>query len=396
MTTRSITILGATGSIGCSTLDVVRAARRDQADAFPIHALVGSRNIDRLVEQALEFRPQLAVTAEPERFSELKSRLAGSGIDVAAGAQAVIEAADRPADWVMGAIVGAAGLPATLAAVRRGAILALANKECVVCAGALFTQAAAASGSTILPVDSEHNAIFQVLDHKDMVERLILTASGGPFRQKSLEEMHAATPAQAVAHPNWSMGAKISIDSATMMNKGLELIEATVLFAMPECEVEVLVHPQSIVHSLVAYRDGSVLAQLGAPDMRTPIAYTLAWPQRMAAPSQRLDLAKIASLTFQPPDEGRFPALRIARACARAGGIAPNVMNAANEIAVDAFLNARIRFTDIAVLVEQTIEDAVRAHPQAGRPAGSFDEVLAVDADARRRARGFVAARAAA
>jgi 1-deoxy-D-xylulose-5-phosphate reductoisomerase len=329
---RRITVLGSTGSIGCNTVDLIER----NSEAFEIEALTAHQNVAVLSEQARRLRPKLAVIADENRYGDLKEALAGTGVGVAAGQEALVEAADRPADWVMAAIVGAAGLAPTLAAVRRGAAIALANKETLVCAGSLMVAEIARHGATVLPVDSEHNAIFQVLEtrHPETVERIILTASGGPFRDLSREAMAEVTPDQAVAHPNWDMGAKISVDSATMMNKGLELIEAYHLFGLPEPQIEILVHPQSVVHSMVAYIDGSVLAQLGQPDMRTPIAYALAWPARMAAPVERLDLAAIGQLTFEAPDPDRFPALRLARQALRAGGCAPTVLNAANEIAV--------------------------------------------------------------
>jgi len=300
----------------------------------------------------------------------------------------VVEAAQRPADWVMASIVGAAGLAPTLAAIRRGAVVGLANKECLVCAGSLMMAEVAAHGATLLPVDSEHSAIFQVLEahQPETVEKIVLTASGGPFRQRSLAEMAAMTPEQAVAHPNWSMGAKISVDSATMMNKGLELIEAHHLFAMPEERIDIVVHPQSVIHSMVAYVDGSVLAQLGSPDMRTPIAYALGWPKRIYAPAPRLDLAAIGQLTFEAPDPERFPALRLARRALQSGGSAPTVMNAANEVAVQAFLSRGIGFLDIARVVEQTM-DAIEPAPPS-----SIDDVLAQDLRARECARSIIAA----
>jgi 1-deoxy-D-xylulose-5-phosphate reductoisomerase len=373
----SITILGATGSIGRSTLDLVRRNPR----RFAVEALTGANNVDLLIEQALALKPKLAVVADPSRYEALKRGLAGTGIACASGADAVIEAAARPARWVMSAIVGAAGLKPTLAAIERGAVIGLANKETLVSAGDLVMAAVKRAGATLLPVDSEHSAIFQVLDGAQMeaVEKIILTASGGPFRTFTLNRMGQVTPEEAVAHPNWSMGAKISVDSATMMNKGLELIEAHHLFGLPEERIDILVHPQSVIHSLVAYVDGSVLAQLGTPDMRTPIAYALAWPKRMAAPSARLDLAEIATLTFEAPDPVRFPALALARRALRSGGGAPTILNAANEVAVQRFLDRRIGFLDIARIVERTL-DALAA---AGAPAG-LDEVLTLDAEARR------------
>lgn len=373
---RSVTILGSTGSVGCNTLDLI--AR--QPEAFAVEALTANGSAVRLAEQARRVGAKLAVVADETRYQDLKAALAGSGIEAAAGAPALAEAAARPADWVMAAIVGAAGLAPTLAAVRRGAIVALANKETLVCAGSLMIAEVTRHGATLLPVDSEHNAIFQVLDFErlDAVDRIILTASGGPFRTLSRAAMAEVTPDQAVAHPNWDMGAKISVDSATMMNKGLELIEAHHLFGLPEARIEILVHPQSVVHSMVAYSDGSVLAQMGQPDMRTPIAYTLAWPERMATPVARLDLAEIGQLTFEAPDSERFPALRLARQALQAGGSAPTILNAANEVAVAGFLDGRLGFLGIAEVVERTLEsiDAV--------PLGGLDDVWRIDREVRR------------
>jgi len=379
---RRVTILGSTGSIGCNTAELLAA----DPESYQIEALVALRNAGRLAEQARSLAAKFAVVAEDSQYRALKDALAGSGIEAAAGAAAVIEAARRPADWVMAAIVGAAGLAPTLEAVRRGAIVALANKEVMVCAGDLVCAAAQLHGARLLPVDSEHNAIFQVFDvaHRNAIEKIVLTASGGPFRRHSLEQMAAATPAQAVAHPNWRMGAKISVDSATMMNKGLEVIEAHHLFALPSEKLEIVVHPQSVVHGLVYYTDGSVLAQLGSPDMRTPIANALGWPHRMPAPSPRLDLAKLAQLTFEAPDYGRFPALRIARAALDAGGGAPTVLNAANEVAVAAFLDERIGFLDIAATVERTLERL------PNRSIATLDDVYALDREARAAARSLI------
>nr|WP_143710347.1 1-deoxy-D-xylulose-5-phosphate reductoisomerase [Parvibaculum lavamentivorans] len=350
---KSITILGSTGSIGCSTLDLIARDR----DGFDLVALTAHRNVRRLIEQARQHRPQLAVIADRSLYTELKEGLQGTGIEVAAGEEAVIDAAGRSAAWVMAGIVGAAGLAPTLTAVRRGACVALANKECLVSAGPLFLEEVAKSGATLLPVDSEHNAIFQVLDANQLgsVEKIVLTASGGPFRTWSEAEMAAATPEQAVAHPRWDMGAKISVDSATLMNKGLELIEAHYLFPVGEPRLDVIIHPESIVHSMVAYEDGSVLAQLGSPDMRTPISYALAWPSRMATPCARLDLAQIGQLTFEAPDFKRFPALALAREALCAGAAASTVLNAANEVAVAAFLAGRIGFLDIASAVASVL-----------------------------------------
>ena len=381
---RRITILGATGSVGCNTIDLIA---RDP-EAFEIEALTANRSVAQLAEQARQLRAKRAVIADEGCYGALKEALAGSGVEPAAGRRAIVEAAEQPADWVMSAIVGAAGLEATLAAVRRGAVVGLANKETLVCAGALMMGEIARHGATLLPVDSEHNAIFQVLDFErlESVDRIILTCSGGPFRTWTREAMATATPKQAVAHPNWDMGAKISVDSASLMNKGLELIEAHHLFAMPESRIDIIVHPQSVIHSLVSYIDGSVLAQMGDPDMRTPIAYTLAWPERMAAPVSRLDLAEIAQLSFEAPDAARFPALTLAREALRAGGAAPTILNAANEVAVERFLAGAIGFLGIAELVERTLA-AVPA-----RPLASLDDVRAADAEARRVAAGLAAA----
>jgi 1-deoxy-D-xylulose-5-phosphate reductoisomerase len=375
---RRVTILGSTGSVGCNTVDLVLRHR----DAFAVEALTAHRDAARLAEQARATGARFAAIADPAHYPALQRALAGSGIETACGPAALVEAAQRPAEWVMAAIVGAAGLAPTMAAIRRGVIVAFANKEVLVCTGSLFMREVARWGATLLPVDSEHNAIWQCFDplRQDAVERVILTASGGPFRQCSLVEMRQASPQQAVAHPNWNMGAKISVDSATMMNKGLEVIEAHHLFRLPlEC-VEVVVHPQSIVHGLVAYRDGSVLAQLGPPDMRTPIAYALAWPERIAAPTKRLDLAAIGRLNFEPPDERRFPALRVAREALICGGSSPTVLNAANETAVGAFLAGRIGFLDIVDTVERTL-----AAIEPGR-LDTLDDVYMFDEMARRTA----------
>jgi 1-deoxy-D-xylulose-5-phosphate reductoisomerase len=372
---RSVTILGSTGSVGCNTIDLIR---RDPT-GFTVEALTANSNWEKLAAQAREVGARFVAIGEKAAYASLKDALGGTGIEVAAGPDGLVEAAARSADWVMAAIVGAAGLAPTLAAIRRGAIIALANKEVLVCAGDLVTAEVKRYKATLLPVDSEHNAIYQVFDFDrlDTIERIILTASGGPFRSLDRSAMAQMTPAQAVKHPNWSMGAKISVDSATMMNKGLELIEAKHLFALPPEKIEIVVHPQSVIHSLVAYIDGSVLAQLGSPDMRTPIAYTLAWPKRMASPSPRLDLAAIAQLTFEAPDPQRFPALRLAREALAAGGSAPTVLNAANEMAVQAFLNGKIGFLDIADIVEQTMA----AIPVA--PIAMLEDVHNFDKQAR-------------
>ena len=379
---RSVTILGSTGSIGCNTIDLIERNRDD----YVVEALTANGNVELLAEQAKKLSARLAVCADEDRYVDLKRALAGTSIDVAAGPSGLLEAANRPAEWVMAAIVGAAGLGPTLAAAQRGAIVALANKECLVCAGSLMLKEVAESGATLLPVDSEHNAIYQVFDfeRRAQIEKIILTASGGPFRQHTIEQMKNVTPAEAIAHPNWDMGAKISVDSATMMNKGLELIEAFYLFSLPPDQLEVLVHPQSIIHSLVAYVDGSVLAQLGTPDMRTPISYTLGWPKRMSAPSERLDLAQIGKLTFEPPDVNRFPALRLAHEALREGGAAPTILNAANEQAVHGFLAEKIGFLDIPRIVEKTLERVPAVS------LGSLADVEDTDRDAREIAEALI------
>ena len=372
---RSITVFGSTGSVGQSTLDLIRRA----PGAWRVDALTANTDASGLAAQAREVGARLAVVADESAYAALKDALAGSGIEAAAGKAALCDAARGNSDIVMAAIVGAAGLPPTLAAIERGATIAIANKETLVCAGDLVTATAARTGATLLPVDSEHNAIFQCFDHTDpsRVSRVILTASGGPFRTASHAEMAAATVAQACKHPVWSMGAKISVDSATLMNKGLELIEAHHLFPVRADQLEVIVHPQSVVHSMVEYIDGSVLAQLGTPDMRTPIAYTLAWPERMATPSARLDLAAIGALTFEAPDLERFPALRLAWDALRAGASAPCILNAANEVAVAAFIAGQVSFLDIAAIVGDTLDRTT------SRACASLDEVIAVDAAAR-------------
>ena len=375
---RRISVLGATGSIGENTLDLVG---RDPA-SYAVIALTGGRNTGRLAELAVKHRAELAVIADESCYGDLRARLAGTGIEAAAGADALIEAASRPADWVMAAIVGAAGLKPTLAAVRQGTCTALANKECLVSAGSIFMREVARYETSLLPVDSEHSAAMQVMGGgaPESIERICLTASGGPFRSCSLADMADVTPKQALAHPNWSMGPKVTIDSATMMNKALELIEAHHLFSVNAERLEVLIHPQSIVHCLVYYRDGSVLAQMSCPDMRTPIAYSLAWPNRMQAPTARLDLAGMGALVFEAPDEARFPSLRLARDVLAAGGSAGTVLNAANEIAVEAFLGGRIGFLAIGRLVETTLD---RSAHLAGLSPDSVDEVLAIDSEAR-------------
>lgn len=350
---RKIAILGSTGSVGQQTIDLIARA----PDSFETIALTANKNVALLAEQARTLKPQLAVVADDAQYQALKEALANTGIKVAAGAKAVVEAAQMDSDWLMSAIVGAAGLPGTLAAARRGATIAFANKETLVCAGPLMMQLVSECGATLLPVDSEHNAIYQVFDfdHPEGISRLILTASGGPFRTISREEMGKMTPEQAIKHPVWSMGAKISIDSATLMNKALEVIEAHFLFQMPREKIDVLVHPQSVIHSMVEYRDGSVLAQLGSPDMRTPIGYCLAWPDRMETPAPKLDLAKLGQLTFESPDPQKFPALRFAQEAMEKGGCAPAMLSAANEIAVQAFLDKRIGFLDIERINETVL-----------------------------------------
>ena len=372
---KTVTVLGSTGSVGTQTLDLLTGQR----ERFSVVALVGGRNVLLLAEQARLFGAKRAVIADPAGHAALAEALAGTGIVVASGPQAVVDAASEPADWTMAAITGAAGLPATLAAIRRGGAVALANKEALVCAGDVMLQAVAAHGATLLPVDSEHNAIFQAMadGNRDAVEGITLTASGGPFRTATLDDMARARPEAALRHPVWSMGAKISIDSATMMNKGLELIEAARLFGLPSEAIAVLVHPQSVIHGMVHYRDGSVLAQLGSPDMRVPIAHALAWPQRLATPARRLDLAALGRLDFEAPDPVRFPALRLARAALEAGGAAPCVLNAANEVAVAAFLDGRLGFLDIAAVVEHVL-DVI-----GGGAAGTLEAVLELDARAR-------------
>jgi 1-deoxy-D-xylulose-5-phosphate reductoisomerase len=376
---RKVTILGATGSVGRSTVDLIERDR----ERFEVVALTARRDVAGLAELSRRLKPKRAVIADEALHDELRAALDGSGIEIAAGADAVADAAGEGADWTMAAIVGCAGLKPVMRALEQGKTVALANKEALVSAGAIMTRAAKASGAALLPVDSEHNAIFQCFDHQrpQSVRRIILTASGGPFRTLGLDEMRKVTPAEAVAHPNWSMGAKISVDSATLMNKGLELIEAFHLFPLPAEAFDVVVHPQSVIHSLVEYVDGSVLAQLGAPDMRIPIAHTLAWPERMETPCERLDLVKTGFLSFEEPDLARFPALGLAKAALREGGAKPAILNAANEIAVASFLESRIAFLDIAAIASEVL-----ASYDPPAPA-SIDEVLEID----RQARGIAA-----
>ena len=379
---RTVTLLGATGSIGASTIDLLK---QDPA-RYRVEAMTAHRNAKALARLAREFGARFAAVADPDAYGELKAELSGSGTEAAGGASAIVEAAQRPADWVMAAITGAASLEPTLAAAERGATVALANKECLVCAGALFMRQAAAAGARVLPVDSEHNAIFQALGagRREDVRRIILTASGGPFRTWPLDAIRKVTLEQALKHPTWSMGPKVTIDSATLMNKGLELIEAHHLFALGIDALDVVVHPQSVVHGLVEFRDGSVVAQLGSPDMRIPIAHCLAWPVRMGTPAPRLDLARIATLSFEEPDPIRFPALALARRALAAGGAAPTILNAANEIAVREFVGRRLGFSGIPALVEATLDAAERrgtlAEPQ------SVEDAIAIDHNARRLA----------
>lgn len=379
---RSISVLGATGSIGASTLDLIRR----QPGQWRVVALTANGNATELAKLAREFSAEIAVVADEAALPALREALAGSGIAAAGGEGALVEAAQRPADITVAAIVGCAGLAPTMAAIEQGRTVALANKEALVAAGEVMTAAVARCGTTLLPTDSEHNAIFQCLagNSYDHVRSITLTASGGPFRDWTLDQLQSATPAQAIKHPNWSMGAKISVDSATMFNKGLELIEAHHLFPVGLDRLRIIVHPQSVIHSMVEYRDGSTLAQLGPSDMRVPIASCLAWPARMDTPLAPLDLAAIGELSFRAPDEERFPATRLCRAAAEAGGAAPAVLNAANEVAVAAFLDGKVPFTRIAVVVEQVLS---RYAPPA--PA-TLADVMAVDAAARAEARSFL------
>jgi 1-deoxy-D-xylulose-5-phosphate reductoisomerase len=384
---RTISILGSTGSVGTQTLDLIVA----EPDRYRVRALVGGRNVALLAEQAKRCRAEIAVIHDPACLGALRAALAGTGIAAAAGAKAVEDAAAVPADWTMASIIGMAGLHPTLAAIRRGGAIAFANKEVLVSAGDIMMDAVAEAGARLLPVDSEHNAIFQCLEahNREAVERIILTASGGPFLKTSQEAMASITPEVALRHPIWSMGAKISIDSATMMNKGLEVIEAARLFGLASEAVEVLIHPQSVVHGIVCYSDGSMLAQLGAPDMHIPIAHALGWPERLAIPAKRLDLTSLTKLEFSQPDPARFPALRVAREVLAAGGAAPAIMNAANEVAVAAFLAGRIGFLDILGTVEAVLGRL------GAPPADDLDSVIAFDAAARRTADAMIPLRAA-
>jgi 1-deoxy-D-xylulose-5-phosphate reductoisomerase len=388
---RRVTVLGATGSIGQSTLDLIGRSPLD----FEVVALTAATNAALLAKLAIRHGAKRAVLASATHYRELKERLSGTGIEAAAGEAAVIEAARMPADWIMAAIVGAAGLRPTFAAAAQGTCLALANKECLVSAGKVFLGAVASAGAVLLPVDSEHSAAFQAIDASltHCIEMITLTASGGPFRTWDAARIKAATPHDALKHPNWSMGQKITVDSATLMNKGLELIEAYHLFRVRLDQLDVVVHPQSVIHCLVRYCDGSVLAQMSAPDMRTPIAYSLAWPERMPAPTERFDLAKLGSLTFEAPDETRFPALRVAKEALSAGGNAPTVLNAANEIAVEAFIAGRIGFSEIAAVVEATLEASIG--DIGGSAAETLDDVIEMDRAARVLAQRLCETRAA-
>jgi 1-deoxy-D-xylulose-5-phosphate reductoisomerase len=382
--TRKIAILGATGSIGKSTLDLIERS----PDRFSVTAVTASTNVEALADIVRRTGATLAVVADESRYTDLAELLVGTNCRAAAGQEALIEAAAGDAELVIAAIVGCAGLMPVMAALQAGKTVALANKEALVTAGALMMDAVRSSGATLLPVDSEHNAIFQCLagSRAEDVSRLVLTASGGPFRSASAETISMATPAQAVAHPNWSMGAKISVDSATMMNKGLELIEAHYLFGLPSDRIDILVHPQSVVHSMVEFVDGSVLAQLGSADMRIPIAYALAWPERIATPAQRLDLAAIGRLDFETPDVKRFPALLLAREALELAGPAPIVLNAANEVAVASFLAGRIAFPEITRLVDEALATANYGMPR------SVSDVLQIDTVTRERVQAMMTA----
>ena len=379
---KTLSILGATGSIGQNTLDLVR---RNPSD-FDIVALTAFSGVELLIALAKEFKPVIATIGNEELFTVLKDGLAGTGIRCAAGEEGLLEAANEPSDMVVAAIVGAAGLRPVLTAVRRGATIALANKECLVCAGGLMMQEVATHGATLLPVDSEHNAIFQVFDDaaENAVSRIILTASGGPFLKHSVESLATVTPKQAVAHPNWDMGAKISVDSATMMNKGLEVIEAYHLFPVEKHQIDIVIHPQSVIHSMVEYIDGSTLAQLGCPDMRVPIASCLAWPNRMRTPAKKLNLAEIGSLDFFDVDYTKFTCLQLAKDALLAGGAAPTMLNAANEVAVAAFLDKKIGFLDISRLVETVLSEGDMKEPH------SLANVFEIDSEARSLARSYL------
>lgn len=379
-----ITIMGSTGSIGTSALDVIRHANSVSVhSAYRIDALVAGRNVERLAAQAIEFEARLAVISDETKLDELRARLAGTDIETGAGENAVIEAATRPVDRVLAAIVGINGLPSTLAAVSAGNSIALANKESMVCAGPLLKRRAAEQNVAIVPTDSEHNAMFQVMERREDVEKLILTASGGPFRGKTLTQLRNVTPKMALAHPRWDMGEKISIDSATLFNKGLELIEAAYLFDMPQAQIDVVVHPQSTIHSLVAYRDGSVLAQLGEPDMRTPIAHALSWPNRRQPTNVKpLDLIALGKLDFEELDATCFPAIELSRRALDLGHGAPILLNCANESAVAAFLTSKCRFLDISWIVEMALERFLSGH-MSQQACDSLEAIMAIEAEAR-------------
>lgn len=379
---KTISILGSTGSIGRSTVDLVQHHR----DRYQVNVLTAQSNVALLVEQAKNLKAGKAVIGDESLYAELKGSLSGTGIECAAGRQAIIDGAGDPADWIMAGIVGMAGLEPIMAAIGQGTCVAIANKEPLVAAGPLVIRAARKYGTTLLPVDSEHNAVFQVFENENRagIERIVLTASGGPFRAWTKEQMEAATPEQAVAHPNWSMGAKISIDSASLMNKALEVIEASYLFDMPPDKIDVLVHPQSIVHSMVEYADGSFLAQLGAPDMRTPIANALGWPERISTSGLRLDLKTLKRLDFEPLDHGRFPAVNMAYDCLNSGAGACITFNAANEVAVQAFLDRKIGFLDIVRTV-QAMLDAVQYPSLTG-----LEDITAFDQSVRVAAKSYI------
>ena len=378
-TPRRLTILGSTGSVGQNTVKLIQ----NEPDRYKVEVLTANTNVELLARQANETGASLAVVADESKYEALKNSLKNSKTEAAAGFSALLDAASTPVDWVMAAIVGAAGLKPTMSAIRNSAVVALANKECLVCAGEVMLTEIDKSKSKVLPVDSEHNAIFQVFEHeqRNKIEKIILTASGGPFWGMSLQDMIKVTPEEAVNHPNWNMGPKISIDSATMMNKGLELIEAHYLFSIEEAKIDVLIHPESIVHSMVSYSDGSVLAQLGTPDMRIPISYTLGWPNRIKNSTRRLDLSSIGTLRFEKPDDALFPALKLARHALSMGGGAPAIYNAANEVAVEAFLQKQIKFLDIVKVVESTLENS------SINEICSIDDVIAIDEETRRISR---------
>lgn len=390
--TMRVSIMGSTGSVGRSALSVMAHAGSVSSDpVFSVDTLTANTDAESLARQAIAYNARLAVIADEGAYKKLRSLLSGTGIDAAAGADAIAEGAARPVDRVLAAIVGIAGLRSTYRALQAGNSVALANKESMVCAGPLLKKIATTTGAHIIPTDSEHNAMFQVLERKEDVEKLVLTASGGPFLETPLSSLHNVTPEEACAHPRWSMGRKISVDSATFMNKALELIEAAYLFEVPQHRIDVLVHPQSIIHSLVAYRDGSVLAQLGTPDMKTPIAHALSWPERrLPTDVERLNLVDLAQLDFLAVDDARFPAIRLARQALEEGGGAPTVMNAANECAVDAFLNGRCRFTDISQIVETALGHA-SAYRGSGADMDSLDDIIALDAEFRQRSGRLIA-----